>query len=167
MNEIRIRPARPADAPAIQSVARDSWSDVYQDVISIEAQRRALEHWYSTNALIASIQSATSIFVVAETSRELLGFAQLNQLPDGSADLARIYVLPPNQRHGVGVALLRAVFDSARNNRVSRITVSVAKQNKRARSFYERSGFSLCGEGSVDLFGFSLQEVMYEQPVER
>src|SRR5437879_13831172 len=116
MNEIRIRPARPADAPAIQSVARDSWSDVYQDVISIEAQRRALEHWYSTNALIASIQSATSIFVVAETSRGLLGFVQLNQLPDGSAELARMCVVVANQGDGRAAQPLPRVFVSARSN---------------------------------------------------
>jgi GNAT superfamily N-acetyltransferase len=159
MDSIQVRPARADDVTAIQSVARESWLEAYDGIIPIEVQRQAIAKWYSSEALGYSI--VDSIFLVAESPDGVIGFAHLVTASDATWELARIYVLPAHQRCGIGAKLLRKALDLAREWRIQRVTVTVAKQNEKGCSFYERNGFSRAGEWTSDLFGFALEEVMY------
>jgi ribosomal protein S18 acetylase RimI-like enzyme len=157
-----IRVAQLDDLPAIRHIARESWSDVYRGVVPALVQRQVIETWYSPEALQGSVTSPDSIFLIAETAARVIGFAQLVCGSNAAATLTRIYVLPSEQRRGVGAELARALFDQASSRGISRIDVAVAAQNERARNFYERLSFVISGERSEDLFGFPLREVTYE-----
>lgn len=121
-----------------------------------------MDTWYSPEALRISIAASQTMFLVAETPAGIVGFAELACPPNAPANLARIYVLPTHQRQGIGVSLFDELLTRARTRGIARITVAVAEANQRARTFYERLGFTRLHEQQVELFGFPLQEVMYE-----
>lgn len=161
MTAIEIRRAHDGDLPAIQSVAHESWREVYAGVIPLDVQRRALEVWYSRDSLRSAIASSAAIVLIAESDNTPVAFEQLATTSGDTWEVARLYVLPEHQRRGIGIRLLRTAFDLARARGVQRITVTVAAENGKGRAFYERNGFSRTGEWTTDLFGFPLEELMY------
>jgi ribosomal protein S18 acetylase RimI-like enzyme len=79
------------------------------------------------------------------------------------AELTRIYVLPAEQRQGVGFALLDQAFATARERGVREVSVAVARGNDKGRAFYERNGFKPSGERTIELFGAHVQELKYSR----
>lgn len=58
--------------------------------------------------------------------------------------LSNIELLPAYQGHGIGTQIIKTLLDEAHQEGVA-ITLQVLKVNP-ARRFYERLGFSICGE---------------------
>src|SRR5258708_1227926 len=137
-----IRPATELDVSDIQSIARRSWADVYEGIIPSEIQARALESWYSDDSLRQAIQSERSIFLVAASDAEAIGFIQVVVRPDGIAEITRIYIVPEEQRQGTGTMLFQDALSRLPSEGISEIVVSVEAQNGKGRGFYERNGFS-------------------------
>lgn len=77
---------------------------------------------------------------VAEESGALVGFAAVRVVV-GEAELDAIAVEPDARRAGRGTALLVAVIDALRSERVARLVLEVRAGNVPARSLYERLGF--------------------------
>jgi len=134
---------------------------VYEGIIPAEIQSQAIAVWYSTAALESSIRSPTIISLVAEVEGRVAGFLDLAVRSGGVAELSRIYVLPNEQGKGIGWALLVEALACARTGGVGEVWVAVARDNGRARTFYERNGFMRVEIRTVDLFGFSLEEATY------
>ena len=162
MPNVSIRKADLTDVSSIQTIAQESWADVYQGIIPASVQHQALEAWYSEAALNSAVTALETALLVAESSEKVIAFAQLVFLPNARASLTRIYVLPEYQRHGVGSKLFAALVQEAKRRSVCRISVSVAAVNRLARTFYEKLAFVSRGEKHLDLFGFPLTEATYE-----
>jgi len=79
---------------------------------------------------------------VAERGGVPVGFALVRRWPDGVAYLAQLAVHPDAAGAGIGSALLRAVFAAAARAGVERVQLSVASDNPRAASIYERAGMT-------------------------
>ncbi len=165
MRSLRVRPAVVDDIPSIQSVARESWSEVYRWILPSTIQQQALSAWYSDESLKRSIESPASFFFVAEAGQQIIGFAQFVVRSRESAKLGRLYVTPQQQRGGIGSALLRSGIAALRARNVERITVATELENNVGRRFYERSGFSERAQSVADLFGYQLKLVTYERSI--
>jgi len=63
--KIEIRRAVPADAEAIEHIARATWNSAYADIILPENRERLLARWYAPDALRDSIDQKDSWFFVA------------------------------------------------------------------------------------------------------
>lgn len=146
-----IRPATLRDIPGIQRVARASWADVYEGIIPREIQARALDAWYRDDLVAQSIESDGARSFVADDDG-IVGFIQIV-----GSELTRIYVLPGEQRRGIGTQLLNAALPAT-----GLIRVEVEHLNERGRRFYERSGFTQVGERAVEMFGHALVVAVYE-----
>lgn len=150
---MKIGPATLGDLSGIQRVARATWADVYEGIIPREVQARALDAWYADDLLAQSIESSSVRSFVAEDESGVIGFIQIV-----GSELTRIYVLPGEQRRGVGTRLLDAALPAT-----GLIRVEVEHLNARGRRFYERSGFTQVGERPVEVFGWPLLVSVYER----
>jgi ribosomal protein S18 acetylase RimI-like enzyme len=63
--------------------------------------------------------------------------------------LVGMWVAGHARGRGVADALVGQVLDDARSRRLARVTLDVAEQNGRARTFYERMGFQPTGRQGV------------------
>ena len=102
-----------------------------------------------------------SSFLVAESRGAVVGFAQFVRRSAESAELTRIYVLPAQQRGGIGTRLLEAGLAECAEECLKRLTVSVERDYRIGRRFYEQSGFGELREHSQDVRGFALDLVEY------
>jgi GNAT superfamily N-acetyltransferase len=117
-----IRPATPADAPAIAAAQARAWRHAYADIVEPERMPTAQQQ---APRFAEYIRAGGEVLVFDQNGR-VAGFAALS-----GGELQAIYVDPPAQGAGVGSALLRAAEDALR------------EANGLARAFYERHGWEL------------------------
>ncbi|HEV7277597.1 MAG TPA: ribosomal protein S18-alanine N-acetyltransferase [Devosiaceae bacterium] len=87
----------------------------------------------------------TPVYVACDARRRIAGFAMLRLAAD-EAELVTIAVDPRWRRRGVGVALLRALFDDLRMTPARRLFLEVAADNPAALALYAAHGFEKLAE---------------------
>jgi sugar lactone lactonase YvrE/ribosomal protein S18 acetylase RimI-like enzyme len=160
-----IRRAEVMDLSKVETVARATWPIAYAGIIPDEVQRRLLDRWYSRESLSRAIAAPGSRFFVAESSGDVIGFAQFVGRSAESVELTRIYVLPDRQRSGFGMQLLDAGLTEFAAEGLKRLTVEVERDNRNGRRFYERAGFAEPREVTRDMQGYALTLVEYRRPI--
>jgi GNAT superfamily N-acetyltransferase len=145
-NPVAVRRAQPADAPGIVELCFE--------VQTIHAEARP--DWFlpdgreSVDDLVERMNAPDHFLWVAERGGELVGcaIARLNEKPRNrwcyasrELSLEHIGVTPDHQRTGVGGLLWEAVRQTALDENVQRVTLSVWSFNKSARDFYVEAGF--------------------------
>ena len=140
---VELRSAEAGDVDALARVHVATWRETYVDLLperffGEEALAHRQRLW--RRALIEDPQASHSI-VVAEDDEDVVGFAWAGPTMPDDADtgvarqLYAIYLLARDHGRGVGRRLLDAVIGDAD------ACLWVARENPRARRFYERAGF--------------------------
>jgi putative acetyltransferase len=62
-------------------------------------------------------------------------------LPEGCAELVKLYLSSAHRGHGIGWSLMEKTFDSARKLGYSQLYLESLPELKKALSLYERAGF--------------------------
>ena len=146
---MEIRYVRPDDSLlAISNIYERSWKYAYQNIIpqdyldSIPTGRWA--NSITKNGMNAGICKSRW-----ENYRDY-------------GEIVSIYFLPEYIGKGYGASLLEKCVEELKNLGFDRILLWVLEENSRARSFYERNGFTCSGEYMNDTIGGKeLKEVMY------
>jgi len=149
---VEIREATPADAAAIAGVHVASWQWAYRGHLPDEtldgldpAARE--EQWRSAMA-----EPSMSVLVAVDRGA-VVGFASAgptdgDDATPGSAHLFAIYLAPEAAGRGVGRALLVRTEAWMRDAGFTDATLWVLETNARARTFYERAGWTWDGTRS-------------------
>ena len=161
-----IRRAKMTDLSKVESVARATWCVAYAGIIPDEVQRRLLDSWYSPETLSRALEARGSSFFVAESSSDVIGFAQFVRRSAESVELTRIYVLPDRQRSGIGMLLLDAGLTEFAREGLKHLTVQVERENRNGRRFFERAGFAEPRELTHEVQGYVLPLVEYRRPIQ-
>ncbi|MFC2966680.1 GNAT family N-acetyltransferase [Acidimangrovimonas pyrenivorans] len=135
----QIRPATPADCPAIAAI----WNPIIRDTLvtfnAVEKSPADLE------TLIAEKAAASHAFLVAEDDGGLLGFASYGQFRGGigyARTMEHTVILGPDARgRGVGRALMTAIEDHARAGGAHSIFAGVSAANPAGRAFHAAIGY--------------------------
>ena len=166
MPSLAIRPATPADAPAIATVRVDSWRatyrglipDAYLDGMKVEASTALWDR------VLNAGPNRTSVFVAVHDD-VVIGFAAGNPLAEprhgADSELSAVYLRPEFQHAGVGHRLVGAVVDAQRAQGATAMIVWVIAGNKPARRFYEALGGELVAEQPFQWDGMDLVEAAY------
>lgn len=136
---IHIRPIQPADNQAlahlIRSVFREFGIDrpgtVYTDP--------------TTDALYEMFQTPRSGYWVAEQDGKILGGAGIfptAELPEGYAELVKLYIWPEERGQGLGKQLLVKCFETANQMGFTHLYLESLPELARAVHLYERLGFT-------------------------
>jgi ribosomal-protein-alanine N-acetyltransferase len=124
-----IRPAEPADGPAIASLEQEAFgSDAWSDALVAEG-------------LAGRVPGA--LYLVAEGSEAgaVVGYAAASLFAD-VAELQRIAVATTHRRTGIASALLDRVEEEARLRYSERLLLEVREVNEAALALYARRGFT-------------------------
>jgi len=129
----------------------DKKSKIYQDNVTKfgipdEYVKKAL----AEETLLKAMSSGRATFYIAVENNEIAGFAQIIHKDDQNAELDRIVVFPSYERKGIGTQLLHQAIDDERKKGTSAITVNAGKNEIHARKFYEKNGFKLIKETTID-----------------
>lgn len=159
-----IRQARRDDAASIAAIEVETWRATYAGVladavlIGLSAERKARE-WRSWLR-----QSTGGVWVWDDNRLGPQGFGhcgrqRLPSLPyDG--EITTLYVLPDAQGHGIGRALLRAMFADLKTRGMESALVWVLEANP-SRFFYGHLGGRLACRRTIAFGGEALDALGY------
>ena len=159
---VTIREATPDDAPAVRRVAEASWHAAHDHIVGAEAVDDVVREWYDTDDVRESIERPGGPMFLAVPEDDVVGFAQGSETEAGPGDavVGRLYVHPDRWGNGHGSALLDRLFDAFRAAGHEAVWLAVLADNAVGRSFYDRQGFTIHDERTVDLAGETADEVV-------
>ena len=146
MQNIIIREATPADAPACMEHSRRVGSETDNlsfgadgFPISLEGEKEYIEMMHA---------DPHSVLYVAVRGDEVVGTASLNGLPRRMSHRAElgITVLMSEWGKGLGKRLMETVIEYAKNSGIEIIELAVRSDNERAIRLYKKHGFESVGE---------------------
>lgn len=126
------------DAPAIQTLLRETWQDTYGDHLSQETLDEVYQNWQSIEFLTQQIENPKIYFPLAKSGAELVGLSTA-LMPEDTILMPRLYVSPHHQRKGIGELLLNNVIEHFQG--AKQIQLHVEVMNPKAQSFYQKHGF--------------------------
>jgi ribosomal protein S18 acetylase RimI-like enzyme len=170
---VSIRPAQPADAPAIAEVHVDTFRHTYRGIIS-DAFLDTMSCKQSTDRILRRLRSGACCFVAEDADGKIVGFADGGRERDGDPEYAgemySLYVRPAWHGRGVGKALVEATVSELCASGRCPIIVWVLEANTNARRFYEhlggqavRSGMWTVGDQSVPEIGYALPRQLFQR----
>lgn len=170
---VGVRLAEAPDADGIAAAHVEGWRAAYVglvpkavlDGLSVERRR---EMWADR----ISEPGETRTWV-AHLGDRIVGFAGTARpsdpaLPENTAELESIYLLPDLWHTGTGRKLMRLAVDDLAARGFKRAILWVFTDNERARRFYEAAGWS--PDGAVQMLDFSglpIEEIRYRRELDQ
>lgn len=172
-DDIVLRLARPGDEPRLSLLGGATFLESYAHMLPVSDVLSHVAHQHSPDVYGRWLNDAASRCWLLEfaAGQAPVGYAVVTRpdlpLPDvGAQDLEirRIYLLHKYQRAGLGVRLMRAVTEHARDAGCRRLLLGVYSRNAAALAFYERQSFTRVGTrqfrvGANDYFDYILQRL--------
>jgi ribosomal-protein-alanine N-acetyltransferase len=130
----KVRPASPADVPAM---------------LALEKSSPSAAHWSESGYKAMFDPSAPEriALVLQDSKQQVQGFA-VARIAGDECELENIVVQESSRRSGYGRMLLHTIIASACVQGLTRILLEVRESNQAARRFYENLGFELTGRRS-------------------
>jgi ribosomal protein S18 acetylase RimI-like enzyme len=143
-----IRPATPADLPALGRLGADLVRTHYEfDALRFIAPTPETEHGYAW-FLGTQLEKPNVVILVAERAGEVLGYTfagieghDYMALRGPAGALYDIVVDPAERGRGVGRMLLDATLAALRARGAPRVVLSTAEKNEPAQRLFARAGF--------------------------
>jgi GNAT superfamily N-acetyltransferase len=172
--EVSVRPARPADAPAIARVQAVTWRTAYRSVLPVEIldgwdEATAADAWRAAvtapptpgHGVLVAVEQDVVVGFTAHGPAELTGDERPH--PAGpSSEVATLLVEPRWGRRGHGSRLLAAVVDRAHADGTARLQVWLPEQDAVSAGFFESAGWARDGwVRTLDTGGVPLREVRW------
>lgn len=123
----QIRPATPADVPALLALERVCFPDPW-----------------SERGIAESLAPPNGGGLVAASARGVVGYLITREV-GGSGEILNLAIAPGTRRQGVGGALLRAGLAALGARGVVEVFLEVRESNEAARELYQRAGFRVVG----------------------
>lgn len=149
---VNIRCATAADNVLLAELGARTFQETFGEVNSPENMAAYLAASYSPEIQAAELADPSVVFMIAEITGAAAGYAQLRdgQPPScitGSrpVELVRLYARKEWIGCGVGAALMQACIAEAERRGCDTLWLGVWEHNARARTFYNRWGFSAVG----------------------
>lgn len=146
---LTLRPAIPADIPALCRLGRDSFVAKFGHLYRPEDLAAFLAQTYSPEAIAAELADPARRYCLAETDGRLAGYCKLaipsTLAPHGTArrpiEIKQLYTDPARTSRGIGAALMDWALAEAHEQGADAIQLSVWSGNAGAQRFYARYGF--------------------------
>ena len=136
--DINIREIEMSDNPGIARIIRET-------LVEFGANHPGTVYYDSTtDALYDLFRQPGSIYYVAEQGGKLLGGAGIfpsDGLPDETAELVKMYLVPEARGKGLGRELIQKALTFARDTGYRQVYIETMPELKKAMRIYEQFGF--------------------------
>lgn len=158
--DILVRYAAAEEAAELGSIMARSFRSAFSGFISRETlDACAVEE--NCGGLMAGIIGEGVMTVLSGfVDGKLMGLLVCSRQPEGRVELEAIHSLPESWGTGLGAAMLQFALEESQTG--GSVGLWAFAENKRARRFYEKHGFTFTGESRVSEFDGAL-EVRYER----
>lgn len=150
-------------------LAREIWQEHYLPIIGQEQIDYMLEKFQSESAIVEHLRGSYEYYLVVRHGQNI-GYVAI--VPDNSSSalmISKLYVRESERGHGLGKKALRFVENLCLQRGITRIWLTVNKNNARSIAWYSRMGFRNAGSVIQDIGGgfvmddFRLEKTIIEQ----
>ncbi|QDB78788.1 tRNA (guanosine(37)-N1)-methyltransferase TrmD [Georgenia wutianyii] len=170
-----VRPAEPADTAALAALAAATFPLACPPSLGADAVAAFVATHLDEASFARYLTDPQRLLHVAadEVTGALLGYTMVvldSPRPGleegaGSAELSKCYVRPDVHGSGLARRLLAACTAAAGARGAETIWLGTNVANRRARRFYERSGFTVVGRRTFDVGGVPNDDVVLSTPI--
>jgi ribosomal protein S18 acetylase RimI-like enzyme len=166
---VEISPVKTSyEIDMISTLARETWTRHYTPIIGAAQVEYMLNRFQSSPAIDAQISDGYEYYL-AKYQNKYVGYTAL--VPDDENHkmmISKIYTLAEARGEGVGSQLLSFIEDKCNKQNISRLWLTVNKNNSSAIAWYRRRGFNIKQEIKVDIGnGFYMDDYVMEKTVSR
>lgn len=172
---MQLRPATPADAPALAALGRESFSGAFAHLYQPEDLAAFLAEVHDEAAVAAEIAGPVHrhCLAVDEASGQLLGYCKLavpgklaaDAQAENPIELSQLYCAPTATGQGVGAALMEWALAEGQAGGHDAMILSVYCDNHGAQRFYHRYGFAKTADIHFRVGQQLDEEYLYEKPL--
>lgn len=165
MMEVHV--ATPSEAAVAAELQLRSSLEAYSHIFPPEAPTPSLERLRSLWE--AWLGSAVLTAFLAEVVGRPVGIVLAGADPSEASlgHMARMYVAPECWGQGIGLLLYAVAIDHLRAAGYGEATLWVLEHNRRARSWYERLGWTATGERKPVFAPAGIEELRYRRALDR
>jgi len=163
---ITVRPAVPADGPAIGQVKVETWRCAYEHILdpSVLASLDVAQEGVKWRDRLAEFSDKEKAWVACEDQR-VIGYVVVgpNRFPEAPCDgeLQAIYVLPQYHGKGVGRLLMKPAVSWMIERDFESMAVFVFRDNPIGVGFYKSLGAEFHDSGSLEIAGKQYADESY------
>ncbi len=165
---MRVRAAKPEDAPGMARVRVDTWRDAYRDIVPQETLARLSYdnvEKFLRRILWEKTDTRSFAFVAENEVGDVVGIAIAGPVlaideKEFRGEIYILYILPAYQKQGFGRELVKACAQSLVENNLTPVMLWTFEINP-ARTFYEKLGGKVVRRKEVEEDGKILTEVGY------
>lgn len=139
----------PEDIPLVQKLAETIWRENYSEMISSLQIDYMLNLMYSEKTILQNLQQNENWYIVYQ-DQKAIGYLHFF-LKEQNLFLSKIYLKTEEQGKGYATEMLDFVIQKAKLSKAKCIELTVNKNNPKAISFYEKSGFVKKNEVVFDI----------------
>lgn len=161
--ELEIRVAGAEDVDAISAIGHASFRQAYEEWSEPDDLVAHLESFFSVAAIRGEMQLPGNTYLLALHDGVVAGFVKIresarpDEVPASRAlELQQVYILPEQQRFGIGGRLIEAAARNAQEKAADGIWLSVWDEASWAVNCYRKNGFE-----AVGTIGFQLGSSVY------
>jgi len=156
------------DIEAVSNLAREIWTSHYTPIIGKPQVDYMLENFQNTKSISNQISEGCEYYL-AKTGNEYVGYMALNADPVArKMKISKIYTLGKVRGTGVGNSLLDHTENICTSRDISRLWLTVNKNNDHAISWYKHHGFVVKDAVKVDIGGgFYMDDYVMEKVLEQ
>jgi ribosomal protein S18 acetylase RimI-like enzyme len=167
-----LRPATPADAPALAALGTDAFIAAFGHLYRSEDLALFLGEYRTAGKYAQDMRDPGTRIVLAREGKRLLGYSLLvlgkglderpPPRPERPAFLSQLYCAPDATGRGVGAALIERAIAEARAWGADAVQLTVYSENFGAQRFYARYGFDNVADTSFWVGNHRDDEFLYE-----
>ena len=152
----------------IQTVSNVAWPNTFKEILSPHQIKYMMNWMYSDESLQEQMYVKNHRYFLAKENDTFLGYMSIehNCENSGKTKIHKIYILPDQQKKGIGKLLLERAIAETKKQNDSAIYLNVNKYNENAIGFYKKNGFFLAKEEVIDIGnGFIMDDYVFEKSV--
>ncbi|MEQ1497295.1 MAG: GNAT family N-acetyltransferase [Novosphingobium sp.] len=150
MTQITLRPAVPADVPALSALAIAAFKAKFAQLYSARDLAAFLDENLAEGPIAKGLADPASLYRLAEADGRLIGFAKVGLtcgFPGHARgqtvmELKQLYTAADATGMGIGRQLMDWAMDQFAQRGADEVQLSVYSENHGAHRFYERYGFA-------------------------
>lgn len=151
-----------SDIDEVVTVARKIWTEHYTRIIGIEQVEYMLDKFNSKQVITKQIAHDNYQYYLIKNDSVTVGYIGL-QLQANELFLSKIYLLSTERGLGLGKRSMAFIKRLAVENKLSKITLTVNKNNLDTIAAYYKLGFVKMGEVCADIGeGFVMDDLLME-----
>lgn len=162
---ITISKARVEEVSEIKKLLYKTWISVYSGLYSKESIDKITADWHSIELLTKQILDPNRLFLVAKDGNKIVGMCNTASVTDkgNEINIQRLHIDPEYQRKGIGTNMLNMIIEAFPN--VTKINLEVEKQNKKAISFYKKTGYKIVSEKIFEVQNVNMPCLIMERTI--